>query len=131
MEAKTQDVCVIDVRHICMFADFMVLATGRSHQHVYAAANGVGWQARLFAHKVKLKVKFIRMQFPHEAAMLLLCAQVHEHARHILQGRSPYIEGEEGQDWISVDIGEQYPPLHHCLQLYIFKKTENVVNRQL
>ena len=122
MEAKTQDVCVIDVRHICMFADFMVLATGRSHRHVYAAASGVGWQAWLFPHN-----GFICVQLPHEVTMLLLRAQVHEHARHILQGRSLYIEGEEGLDWISVDIGEQYPPFHHCLQLSEFERLKSLL----
>jgi ribosomal silencing factor RsfS len=43
-EAKTEAVQVLDVRGFCEFADYFVLATGRSHQHVHSAASGVCWQ---------------------------------------------------------------------------------------
>jgi len=48
LEAKTDAVQVLDVRGVCEFADYFVLATGRSHQHVHSAASGVCWQVGRF-----------------------------------------------------------------------------------
>ena len=43
-EARTDDVRVLDVRGLCPFADHLVLASGRSNQHVHAASSGLCWQ---------------------------------------------------------------------------------------
>ena len=43
-EAKTDDICVLDVRQQCNFTDYMILATGRSHRHINAAARGLAYQ---------------------------------------------------------------------------------------
>ncbi|KAK9821022.1 hypothetical protein WJX74_002251 [Apatococcus lobatus] len=42
--AKLDDVQLMDVRQHCSFADFMVLATARSHRHVITAARAVAYQ---------------------------------------------------------------------------------------
>ncbi|KAK9829304.1 hypothetical protein WJX72_005037 [[Myrmecia] bisecta] len=44
--AHTDDVCILDVRGACDFTDYMVLATGRSHQHIHAAASAVLYQLK-------------------------------------------------------------------------------------
>jgi len=74
-EAKAEAVRVLDVRGICEFADYFVLGTGRSHQHVHSAASGVCWQ-------------------------------ISQKAEHLLKGRSLFVEGGEGSDWITVDAGK-------------------------
>jgi len=46
-EARCDDVAVLDVRpRECSFTDFFVLATGRSHQHVFTAAHAVRYAVR-------------------------------------------------------------------------------------
>ena len=42
--AKTDDVCILDVSTLCSFTEHMVLATGRSHRHIQAAAQAVAHQ---------------------------------------------------------------------------------------
>ena len=44
VSAKLDDVQLMDVRQHCSFADFMVLATARSHRHVITAARAVAYQ---------------------------------------------------------------------------------------
>ncbi|KAK9862524.1 hypothetical protein WJX84_006099 [Apatococcus fuscideae] len=44
VKARTDDVQLLDVRQHCSFADFMVLATGRSHRHVITAARAIAYQ---------------------------------------------------------------------------------------
>ncbi len=44
VNAKTDDVQLLDVRQYCSFADFMVLATARSHRHVVTAARAIAYQ---------------------------------------------------------------------------------------
>lgn len=45
--AKTDDVCILDVSNQCSFTEHMVLATGRSHRHIQAAASAVAYQMSL------------------------------------------------------------------------------------
>jgi len=42
--AKADDVCILDVSNQCSFTEHMVLATGRSHRHIQAAASAVAYQ---------------------------------------------------------------------------------------
>ena len=42
--AKADDVCILDVSSLCGFTEHMVLATGRSHRHIQAAAHAVAHQ---------------------------------------------------------------------------------------
>ena len=44
VNAKADDVQLLDVRQHCSFADFMVLATARSHRHVVTAARAIAYQ---------------------------------------------------------------------------------------
>ena len=53
-EARCDDVAVLDVRpRECSFTDFFVLATGRSHQHIFTAAHAVKYAVRLMLQKVR------------------------------------------------------------------------------
>lgn len=45
--AKADDVCILDVSSQCSFTEHMVLATGRSHRHIQAAAAAVAYQVGL------------------------------------------------------------------------------------
>lgn len=45
--AKADDVCILDVSSQCSFTEHMVLATGRSHRHIQAAAAAVAYQVSL------------------------------------------------------------------------------------
>ena len=45
--AKSDDVCILDVSSQCSFTEHMVLATGRSHRHIQAAAAAVAYQVSL------------------------------------------------------------------------------------
>ena len=45
--AKADDVCILDVSSQCSFTEHMVLATGRSHRHIQAAASAVAYQVSL------------------------------------------------------------------------------------
>ncbi|KAA6414358.1 MAG: Iojap- mitochondrial-like [Trebouxia sp. A1-2] len=45
--AKTDDVCILDVSNQCSFTEHMVLATGRSHRHIQAAASAIAYQMSL------------------------------------------------------------------------------------
>lgn len=42
--AKADKVCILDVASLCNFTEHMVLATGRSHRHIQAAAQAVAHQ---------------------------------------------------------------------------------------
>lgn len=46
--AKADDVCILDVSDQCSFTEHMVLATGRSHRHIQAAAAAVAHQVCSF-----------------------------------------------------------------------------------
>ncbi len=48
--AKTDDVCILDVSNQCSFTEHMVLATGRSHRHIQAAASAVAYQVRAYIY---------------------------------------------------------------------------------
>lgn len=48
VDAKANNVIIIDVQTVCSFAEHLVLATGRSHRHVFTAASGVRWQVLLY-----------------------------------------------------------------------------------
>ena len=54
-EARCDDVAVLDVRpRECSFTDFFVLATGRSHQHIFTAAHAVKYAVRLVLQQARL-----------------------------------------------------------------------------
>jgi ribosome-associated protein len=40
-DAKSKDICLLDVRKICDFTDYMVIVTGTSNRHVQAIADRV------------------------------------------------------------------------------------------
>ena len=40
-DAKTRDIAVLDVRKVCDFTDYMVIATGTSSRHVQSSADKV------------------------------------------------------------------------------------------
>jgi Ribosomal silencing factor during starvation len=46
-DAKTQDVVILDIRNRSVLADFFVVATARSHRHVFAAAHAVKYEVCL------------------------------------------------------------------------------------
>ncbi|KAL3151922.1 hypothetical protein ABBQ32_001052 [Trebouxia sp. C0010 RCD-2024] len=50
--AKADDVCILDVASQCSFTEHMVLATGRSHRHIQAAAAAVAYQMTLRCSEV-------------------------------------------------------------------------------
>lgn len=41
VDARCDDVNTIDIRDRCQFADYFIVSTARSHQHVFTAANAV------------------------------------------------------------------------------------------
>ena len=43
-DAKCDDVCTLDLRETCNFADYFVICTARSFRHVFTAANAVVYQ---------------------------------------------------------------------------------------
>ena len=43
-DARLEDVQILHVEGFCSFADWLVVASGRSNQHVHAAASGLCWQ---------------------------------------------------------------------------------------
>ena len=43
-DAKCDDVSCFDLRQACEFADYFVVATARSHRHVFTAASAVIYQ---------------------------------------------------------------------------------------
>ena len=56
MAAKADDVVVLDVAELCNFTEHMVLATGRSHRHIQAAAQAVAHQVRQLAMTASMRL---------------------------------------------------------------------------
>lgn len=76
VRTRCTDVCIIDVHKICDFTRYMIIGTARSTQHVYAAAGAI-------VHHLKSK-GFIGGE----------------------GGEGPRMEGNNGSDWILVDVGD-------------------------
>ena len=82
VKARTDDVQLLDVRQHCSFADFMVLATGRSHRHVITAARAIAYQVVLTAcvkSHVLLTVCHLQGLSPFGLQCIALAAVFHGH----------------------------------------------------
>ncbi|KAL6294314.1 hypothetical protein ACE6H2_002456 [Prunus campanulata] len=87
-DVKADDVKVIPANDLCEWADFMVLATGKSAWHVKNIAQALIYKAVDFPGKGN--VHFFSKQKQKGAQRLVL----------------PSVEGQEGGKWIVIDSGK-------------------------
>lgn len=135
--AKADDVCMLDVSSQCSFTEHMVLATGRSHRHIQAAAAAVAYQVSLAncltplgaATSVHVRPSIVHYQLikcgckclgDHLLFRLSFChktlfVQMSLRCSEVAPGIQPSVEGEDGSDWCVVDAGMCYlVPLMVC-----------------
>ncbi|CAD7701801.1 unnamed protein product [Ostreobium quekettii] len=78
-DAHATDICIIDVTKSARFADYFVLANGRSLRHLHALAASVLSEVKQSCQRKNIS--------------------------HVAEGVTPGIEGEMGCDWVVVDAG--------------------------
>lgn len=122
--AKADDVCILDVSSQCSFTEHMVLATGRSHRHIQAAAAAVAYQVSLLsmfhitccshlcASATSVGCHCVTSSF----TVGLLLAQMSLRCSEVAPGTRASVEGEDGSDWCVVDAGMLCLVSLMCLQ---------------
>ncbi|KAK4357594.1 hypothetical protein RND71_023204 [Anisodus tanguticus] len=94
-DVKADNVKVIPIPKHCDFADFMVVATGRS-----------AWHVRNIAQALIYKAGQLRNPEPVTLLVMGTRAQVKQKQKGSKRMLLPSVEGQEGGNWIVIDSGK-------------------------
>lgn len=107
-DVRADDVAVVPVGNQCDWADFMVIATGRSPWHVKNIAQALIYKVRF--HGFSFFVLFPSFLDPHCDYLFILLEQVKQKQKGAKRMVLPSVQGQETGKWIVIDSGSCFFP---------------------